>query len=119
MKYLLALVGPDYSMEDVDPEAFKGMMEPWQAFNAELEEAGAFVAGEALVESKHATTVRIEGSDDPLVTDGPYAETKEKLGGFYLIQADSQEEAVEWAKKVPLGEGAVEVRAIVDLSEYM
>ena len=76
-------------------------MERWQAFGGELVEAGAFIAGEGLQESATATTVRVGDGDERVVTDGPFAETKEQLGGFYLIECENLDEALEWAKKVP------------------
>ena len=77
----------------------------WEAYTQELVDAGAFLAGEGLQESATATTVRIGDGDERIVTDGPFAETKEQVGGFYLIECDDLDQALEWAKKVPLRGG--------------
>lgn len=118
MKYLLALIGPDYDSADMTPEVMAEVMPLWTAFEKEIKESGAYIAGEALEPSTTATTVRIRDGGDRTITDGPYVETKEKLGGFYLIEVETREEALAIAEKVPLFEGAVEVRAVVDLSGF-
>ncbi len=118
MKYLLALIGPDYDSDDFTPEQMAEIMPHWMAFEEEIKASGAYVAGEALESSNHATTVRVGDGGERMVTDGPYAETKEKLGGFYLIEAGSLDEAVAIAKKVPLPEGGVEIRPVVDFTAF-
>ena len=65
-------------------------MEPWNNFERELHDSGAHIAGEGLRPSTEATTVKLVERGDPLVTDGPFAETKEQLGGFYLIDVDER-----------------------------
>jgi hypothetical protein len=75
------------------------------------------VAGDALQPTQTATTVRVQDGET-LTTDGPFAETKEQLGGYYLIEADSLDEAIEWAGKVPgARHGSVEVRPVMDFSQ--
>jgi len=119
MKYMLTLIGEEGGWEDVTPEQMKAEMDRWEEFGKELESAGAFLAGEGLQESATATTVRIsEGGGERLVTDGPYAETKEQVGGFYLIECENLDAAIEWAKKVPLSDGGVEVRPVMDYTQY-
>ena len=99
-------------------EEMKPAMDAWNAFNREAIEAGVLIANEALELPETAKTVRI-GNGEASVTDGPFAETKEQLGGFCLIDCGSLEEAIGWAKKVPLRpDSAVEVRAVMDLSSY-
>ena len=115
MKYMLIIAGHEGGWEDRSPEEAKAEMSRWEAFGKELEQAGAFIAGEGLQESATATTVRLEG-DERLVTDGPFAETKEQVGGFYLIECDNLDEALEWAKKVPARAGNIEVRPVMDYS---
>ena len=83
-------------------------MDRWSAYGQELVLAGAFIVGEALQESATATTVRIGDDDERMVTDGPFAETKEQVGGFYLIECADLDEAIGWAKKVPLRAGGIE-----------
>jgi hypothetical protein len=118
MKYMLVLVGPEGGMEDTSPEEMKAVMDQWSAYGEELVEAGAFIAGEGLQESATATTVRVGEGDERLVTDGPFAETKEQVGGFYLLECADLDEAIAWAKKVPLSEGAIEVRPVMDYAQY-
>ena len=121
MKYLLALFGPEQEggTEDVSPEDMQAMMEPWNELGRQLTDAGVYIAGEGLQPSATARTVRIGEDSSRTVTDGPFAETKEQLGGFYLLDCDSADEALEWAKKVPLQPGgSVEVRAVMDYSEF-
>ena len=111
MKYVLAIFGEEGGMEDASPEEMKQSMDAWNKVTEELRNSGAFEAGEGLQPSETATTVRISGDGaEPAVTDGPFAETKEQLGGFYLIDVEDLDAALEWAKKLPLRGGAVEVR---------
>lgn len=86
-------------------------------FNSMLDSAGASLAAQALQPTTTATTVRVR-SDEALLTDGPFAETKEQLGGFYLIEADDLDHAIELAAHVPSARyGSVEVRPIWDWSD--
>ena len=78
---------------------------------------GAFIAGEALQPTATATTVKIKEGEDPVVTDGPFAESKEQLGGFYLFECKDMDEAIEYAKGIPFQEGTVEVRPVMDFSD--
>ena len=118
MKYVLALIGDESGWEDVTPEQMRALMEPWNQFERELYDSGAKITGEALQPSSTATTVKIT-EDEPIVTDGPFAETKEQLGGFYLIECENLDEALEWAKKVPLQPGSsVEVRPVMDYTQF-
>jgi hypothetical protein len=111
MKYVLAIFGEEGGMEDATPEEMQQGMDAWNKVTEELRESGAFEAGEGLQPSETATTVRVSGDgSDPSVTDGPFAETKEQLGGFYLIDVEDLDAALEWAKKLPIRGGGVEVR---------
>jgi hypothetical protein len=118
MKYMMILAGEEGGMEDASPEEMKAVMDRWSAYGQELVDAGAFIAGEGLQESATATTVRISDSGERLVTDGPFAETKEQVGGFYLIECENLDQALEWAKKVPLQGGGIEVRPVMDYSQF-
>jgi hypothetical protein len=117
MRYMLTLIGEEGGWEDASPEDMKAEMDTWQALGEEMVAKGVFIAGEALQESAAATTLRLEG-DERVVTDGPFAETKEQVGGFYLLECENLDEALEWAKKVPSSGGSVEVRPVMDFSEY-
>jgi hypothetical protein len=114
MKYLLALIGDESPMADRTPEQMAEAMRAWDAYTNELRDSGAFLGGEGLQPSATATTVKLGQSGDPVVTDGPFAETKEQLGGFYLIDCNDLDEALDWAKKIPMPGGAVEVRPVMD-----
>lgn len=118
MKYMLILAGEEGGMEDASPEEMKAEMDRWAAYGQELADAGAFIVGEALQESATATTVRIGDDDERVVTDGPFAETKEQVGGFYLLECGDLDEAIAWARKVPLRAGGIEVRPVMDFSEF-
>ena len=119
MKYMLVLVNEEGGWEDATPEQMKAEMDQWSEFGQKLVDAGAFIAGEGLQESATATTVRIGDDAERVVTDGPFAETKEQVGGFYLLECKDLDEALEWAKKAPVGEGsAVEVRPVMDFTEH-
>jgi hypothetical protein len=114
MKYLLALIGDESPMADRTPEQAAEAMRAWDAYTNELRDSGAFLGGEGLQPSSTATTVKLEQTGAPVVTDGPFAETKEQLGGFYLIDCNDLDEALDWAKKIPMPGGAVEVRPVMD-----
>jgi hypothetical protein len=119
MKYLLALFGDESGWEDVSPEEMKAGMEPWNRFEQEIFGAGVKVAGEGLQPSATATTVKVGEGDERIVTDGPFAETKEQLGGFYLLDCQDLDHALEFAKKVPLRPGgSIEVRPVMDYTQF-
>jgi hypothetical protein len=118
MKYLLTFVRDQDRMYEGTDEQMREGMEAWNEFNREAAEAGVLVANEALKEPRSAKTLRIAEDGEKTVTDGPFAETKEQLGGFCLIDCGSLEEAIGWAKKVPiLPDSKIEVREVKDLSE--
>ncbi|TMK62819.1 MAG: YciI family protein [Actinobacteria bacterium] len=114
MKYLLALIGDESRYADRTPEQMREGMKEWDAFTRATTDGGAFVAGEGLQPSATATTVKIQEAGEPIVTDGPFAETKEQLGGFYLLECEDLDEALTWAKRIPMPGGAVEVRPVMD-----
>jgi hypothetical protein len=119
MKYLLTFVRDQDLMFEGTEEEMRQAMEAWNEFNQEAAEAGVLIANEALELPKTARTVLVSDAGDHVITDGPFAETKEQLGGFCLIDVDGVEKAIEWAKKVPMRPGSkIEVRAIMDLSPY-
>ena len=113
MQYLLLIYGEE-PQESIPPEAVAAMMREYAAFTQEVRDRGAFIAAEALQPVATATTVRIRDGQT-ITTDGPFAETKEALGGFYLIEARDLDEAIELATKIPAArEGSIEVRPIWD-----
>ena len=89
-------------------------MAAYGAFGEEARQAGVMVGGEGLEPTSAATTVRVRDGER-LLSDGPFAETKEQLGGFYLLECDSLDEAIEWAAKIPgASSGSVEVRPVMN-----
>ncbi|MEM6731142.1 MAG: YciI family protein [Myxococcota bacterium] len=118
MQYLFLIYAQEEDMpETKSPEEFAAMMKPWNDYTEELTRLGVFVAGEALQSVKTATTVTAQ-SGEPVFTDGPFAETKEQLGGFYMVNCKDLDQAMTLAAKCP-GTlfGRVEVRPIADLGE--
>jgi len=89
---------------------------PWRAYHRALVEAGVYVGGSPLEGPEVAATVRVRGGEQQ-VQDGPYADTKEQLGGFILLELPSLDAARQWALRCPSAErGVVEVRALADLT---
>ena len=114
MRFMLTLIGPEGGYEDITPEEIKAEMVNWEAFGKEATDAGVFLAGEGLQPVDTAKTVRGGRDEDRIVTDGPFAETKEQIGGFYLLECRDLDEALEWAKRVPIRDGAIELRPVMD-----
>jgi hypothetical protein len=97
-----------------DPATWGAVLEEYNAYSQMLRDTGRYVAGEALQPVTTATTIRIRDGQT-VTTDGPFAETKEALGGFYMIEAKDLDEALELAAKCPGAKfGSIEVRTIVD-----
>ena len=113
MRYLL-LIYTEEPLEAPPQDEAIAQMEAYNAFGAEIKGRGLFEAGEALHPTVAATTVRVRDGQT-VTTDGPFAETKEALGGFYLINAKDLDEAIEVAAKIPGAKhGSIEVRPIFD-----
>jgi hypothetical protein len=111
MKYLLLLYVPAEIRED---ENARAPMQAWYDYTRALQEAGVERGNNALQSLSTATTVR-ERDGERLVSDGPFAETKEMLGGYYLIDVPDLDSALAWAAKVPNAPyGSVEVRPVVE-----
>jgi hypothetical protein len=114
MKYLLALYNDETRRAEFSPEELVEGMKRWDAFTTETKDAGAFLGGEGLQSTATATTIQLKPDGDQIVSDGPYAETKEQLGGFYLLECADLDEALSWARKIPMPGGYVEVRPVMD-----
>ncbi len=114
MKYMLALFGDESRWAERSPEQIAAAMKQWDAFTQGAIDAGVHVGGEGLQPSATATTIRIQESGEPIVSDGPFAETKEQLGGYYLLDCEDLDDAIAWAKKIPMPGGTVEVRPVMD-----
>jgi hypothetical protein len=114
VKYMLLIVGDESRYADWSEEDMAAQMKLWDDYTKALVDAGAFVSGEGLQSSTTARTLHVK-EGERLVTDGPFAESKEQLGGYYLLDCDSVDEAVAWAAKIPAARtGSVEVRQLMD-----
>ena len=114
MKYLLALIGDESRWGEATPEQQADSMKAWDDFTKATIEAGVHLGGEGLQPSATATSVRLQESGDPIVSDGPFAETKEQLAGYYLLDCKDLDDALAWAKRVPMPGGTVELRPVMD-----
>ena len=111
MRYML-LIGSDKAAPAGSRSEMEATVQGHRRFTEELQAAGKMIHGERLRPDSDASRVHLKAGQRQ-VMDGPFTETKEALGGFYLIECDSRQEAVEWAKKIPLREGGfVDVRPI-------
>jgi hypothetical protein len=115
MQYMLLIYDDEQAWQKLAEDERNNLYAAYGAFTNDVREKGILVAGEQLQPTAAATSVRIrEGKE--LVTDGPFAETKEQLGGYYLIDVESVDEALEWAAKIPSARfGTIEVRPLVQM----
>jgi len=112
MQYLLLIYDNEAAMGAASESAMKSMMEEYRTFTQGIIQSGNFKAGDALQPTSNATTVRVRNGKT-LTTDGPFAETREQLGGYYLIEAKNLDEATAIAARVPSAKsGSIEVRPI-------
>lgn len=116
MKYMCLLYGVDATAAP-SPEEMQAEIAAYNAFTKEAVDRGLMQGGEALHPAHTATTVRVRNGKTT-TTDGPFAETKEVLGGFFLLDCKNLDEALEMAAKIPAAKvGSVEVRPVVDFSQ--
>ena len=116
MQYILLIYNAEPTGTSPDDE-MGAEMEAYNAFTAHLRERGAMLAGDALLPTSSATTVRVVDGRT-VTTDGPFAETKEQLGGFYVVEAADLDEAIAYAAMIPgATHGSIEVRPIWDYGE--
>jgi len=114
MRYLLSIYVDESGFADATPEDGSRMRAAYTAFTDEVEAAGVLRGGDGLQPSSTSTTVRVRDGE-PLLTDGPFAETREQLAGYYLLECADLDEALGWAAKIPgAAWGAVEVRPVLD-----
>ena len=116
MQYMLLIYGDQNGWESRGEEERGQIFQAYGAFTQELQGSGAMVAGDALQPTQTATTVRVR-NDETLTTDGPFAETKEQLGGYYIVECANLDEAIEAATALPAvaAGGSVEVRPLIDM----
>jgi hypothetical protein len=116
-KYAALIYGPAEAQGQGTPAETEQVMNEYNEFSRASAEAGVMVGGEALHDTNTATTVHIPSGKggEPVFTDGPFAETKEILGGFYLLEVADLDEALKWAQQIPgAWYGRVEVRPVVE-----
>jgi hypothetical protein len=117
MQYLLLIYSDEKAGADMSKEAADAWMGEYFAYTDALEKSGVMRAGDALHPTSSATTVRVQDGKT-VTTHGPFAETKEQLGGYYLVDCNNLDEAIEWAAKCPGARvGSIEVRPVVDFSQ--
>ncbi len=116
MRYALLIYVEPF---EATPEQNQKIQQAYSAFGREAVAAEVMRGGEALQDAKAATTVRVRNGQT-LVTDGPFAETKEEFGGFYLVEAPNLDEAIKWAAKIPGAvRGSIEVRPVWEIGTGM
>ena len=117
MRYLLLIYTDQNVYAGMNEDEMQADMAKWWDYDGAIKGAGASSLGEALQPTTTATTV-VDDGGKPLVTDGPFAETREQLGGFYLLDVENLDEAIEWAHKCPAAiYGKVELRPIQEFEQ--
>jgi hypothetical protein len=117
VRYLLLIYGPEWDSSQMTPEQQEAVMEEWTDYSASLLKRGAMEGGEALEGTATATTVRVRNGET-VTTDGPFAETNEVLGGFYLLNCKDLDEAIEMAAACPgARNGSIELRPVSEFGE--
>lgn len=115
MRYMLLCYDDGPAWEKLGEEAHRAAIDEAVALTQELDDKGQYILASPLEATKTAKSVRVRDGK-PLITDGPFAETREHLGGFYLIEADSQQEALQVAARHPGARlGTVEVRPLMEI----
>ncbi|MEL6890021.1 MAG: YciI family protein [Actinomycetota bacterium] len=114
MEYMIFAYSDEQQRLDFAPGSpeFQEMMGAWMRFNQELIESGAFISGGGLASTDTATTLTRQADGAESITDGPYAETKEQLGGYYVVEAPDLDAALAIARKIPIPAASFEVRPI-------
>jgi len=119
MKYMLIMRANDEALASFQDVDFSEVLEAMGRYNDSLISAGVLVAAEGLDDAAKGVVIDFS-SEPPVVSDGPYGETKELFGGFWILDVASQEEAVEWAKRAPMnGPGLkTEIRRVASIDEF-
>ena len=118
MKYMLIMRSTQEAVDAFQDVDFEEVIAAMGAYNESLIKAGILLGGEGLAGVEEGFVVDFDATP-PVVTDGPYAEAKELFNGFWIIGVSSKEEAVEWAKRCPLGPGSkLEVRRVNELEDF-
>jgi hypothetical protein len=113
MQFMLLIYDDQQAWQRLSEEERNAVMGEYFAYTDQLREAGAYVSADALQPIGTATTVRVRDGEQ-LLTDGPFAETKEHLGGYYVVDVDTIDDAIQWAAKIPSARlGSIEVRPVM------
>ncbi|MFL5654217.1 MAG: YciI family protein [Ktedonobacteraceae bacterium] len=116
MRYLLLIYQNEADHAKLSQEELGAEYAAYGAYGEEVQKRGAFLSGEPLMPTNTATTVRVRGGKT-LTTDGPFAETKEQLGGYYLLNCKDLDEAIEWAARIPaVTAGSIEIRPVMEFN---
>lgn len=114
MKFMLLIAASDRDYTTAPQEEVQPLLDAHQSFLNDLRDADLFVSGWGLYPQQRSKTVRVNDGQ-PVLTDGPFIETKEQIGGFYLIDTETQDEALKWATRLAeFNESAVEVRPVIE-----
>ena len=112
MKYLLLMYADEAIISNYSKEEFLAASRTWSDFVQEMTDAGVLISNSGLAPVANATTIRIRDGKT-LITDGPFAETHEQLGGYILVECKDLDEAIHWAEKVPTAQyGSLEIRPL-------
>ena len=118
MRYLLLIYQNEPEHEKLSQEELIAEYNAYMAFGDEARQRGVYHSSDVLAPGSSATTVQVRGGKT-LTTDGPFAETKEQLGGYYLLNCKDLDEAIEFAAKIPTARnGSIEIRPIMSLDDY-
>ncbi|WP_194420277.1 YciI family protein [Microbacterium abyssi] len=118
MKFMLIMRATDEAVEAYEQIPFEQIIEAMGKYNESMMKAGVLLAGEGLTDAAEGFVVDFS-AEKPLVTDGPYGETKELFNGFWIIEVSTREEAAEWASRAPLTAGSyLEVRRVTEMEDF-
>ncbi|WP_102194304.1 YciI family protein [Microbacterium aurantiacum] len=118
MKFMLIMRATDEAVKAYENTPFEEVIEAMGKYNESMMKAGVLLAGEGLTDASEGFVVDFS-AEAPLITDGPYGETKELFNGFWIIEVSSREEAAEWAGRAPLGPGSfLEVRRVTEFDDF-
>jgi hypothetical protein len=116
MKYMLLMYANEAESPQT-PDEFQAVAQAWYGFNEEAKAAGVLLSNNGLDPIASATTIRVR-ENKTLISDGPFAETHEQLGGYYLLACEDLDEAIRWAEKIPTAKyGSIEIRPLNQWSQ--
>jgi hypothetical protein len=118
MRFMMLMIPGDYATANPDARPTAEAIQSMMKYNEELKRAGVLLALDGLHPPSSGARIGFKGGN-PTVTDGPFAEVKEVLGGYWVIDVRSREEAIEWARRCPAGENdVIEVRQVFEMSDF-